>query len=111
MAKAEIDSAMSSKHSEFTSFYGLPGISVKIDEFIKLPNMEEVIENLVPRTYVRQNRGNAYFMIDSENPMISMFHPLILIDHIPVFDMEVVLAIPPPKMTQMHQQWPALPQQ
>jgi hypothetical protein len=98
MAKLEIDSAMSSKPSESTPFYGLPGISVKIDEFIKLPNMEEVIENLVPRTYVRRRRGSAYFMIDSENPMISLFHPLILIDHIPVFDMEVILAIPPSKI-------------
>jgi hypothetical protein len=98
MAKSEIDSAMTSKPSELTPFYGLPGISVKIDEFIKLPNMEEVIENLVPRTYVRRRRGSAYFMIDSENPMISLFHPLILIDHIPVFDMEVVLAIPPSKI-------------
>jgi hypothetical protein len=98
MAEAEIDSAMTSKPSKNTPFYGLPGISVKIDEFIKLPNMEEVIENLVPRTYVRRRRGSPYFMIDSENPMISMFHPLILIDHIPVFDMEVVLAIPPSKI-------------
>ena len=98
MAKSEIDSAMSSKPSEFTPFYGLPGISVKIDEYIKLPNMEEVIENLVPRTYVRRKRGSAYFMIDSENPMITLFDPLILIDHIPVFDMEVVLAIPPSKI-------------
>ena len=30
--------------------------------------------------------------------MISMFPPLILIDHIPVFDMEVIMAIPPPKI-------------
>jgi len=98
MAKSETDSTMSSKPSEFTSFYGLPEISVQIDEFIKLPNMEEVIENLVPRTYVRRRKGSAYFMIDSENPMITLFDPLILIDHIPVFDMEVVLAIPPSKI-------------
>ena len=30
--------------------------------------------------------------------MISMFPPLILIDHIPVFDMEVIMAIPPSKI-------------
>ena len=98
MTKSESDSALNTNPSESVPFYGLAGISVKIDEFIKLPNMEEVIENLVPRTYVRRRKGNAYFMIDSENPMISLFRPLILIDHIPVFDMEVVLAIPPSKI-------------
>jgi len=98
MTKSESDSAMIPKSFEHIPFYGLPEISVKIDEFINLPNMEEVIENLVPRTYVRQRSGSEYLMIDSENPMISMFPPLILIDHIPVFDVEAILAIPPSKI-------------
>jgi len=98
MAKSEIDSAITTKPSEPIPFYGLPEISIKTDEFIKLPNMEEVIENLVPKTHVMRRKGSPYFMISSDNPMISLFHPLILIDHIPVFDMEAVLAIPPSKI-------------
>ncbi len=79
-------------------FYGKPEISIKLDEFINLPNMEEVIENLIPRTYVIRREGSADFLIKSDNPMISMYRPLILIDHIPVLDREVVLAIPPSKI-------------
>lgn len=79
-------------------FYGKPEISIKLDEFINLPNMEEVIENLIPLTYVVQRGGKADFLIKSDNPMISQYRPLILIDHIPVLDREVVLAIPPSKI-------------
>jgi len=79
-------------------FYGEPEISVRMDDFVNLPNLEEVIENLIPRTFVERREGGAQLIIDSENPMISMFPPLILIDHIPVFDMEDILAIPPSKL-------------
>jgi len=79
-------------------FYGKPEISVRMDDFVNLPNLEEVIENLLPKTFVVRRGGGAQLIIDSENPMISMFPPLILIDHIPVFDMEDILAIVPSKL-------------
>ena len=82
-------------------FYGEPEISVRMDDFVNLPNLEEVIENLVPRTFVVRRGGGAQLIIDSENPMISMFPPLILMDHIPVFDMEDILAIPPSKLARI----------
>jgi len=80
---------------EHTPFYRNPEISVEFDEFISLPNMEEVFANLIPRVFVRKHGGREYFLITSEDPMISMFPPLIMIDHIPVFDIESLLAIPP----------------
>jgi hypothetical protein len=83
---------------EHTPFYRKPEISVEIDEFINLPNMEEVFANLVPRAFVRKRGGREYFLITSEDPMISMFPPLIMIDHIPVFDIESILAIPPARI-------------
>jgi len=83
---------------EHTPFYRKPEISVEIDEFINLPNMEEVFANLVPRAFVIKRGGREYFLITSEDPMISMFPPLIMIDHIPVFDTESILAIPPSRI-------------
>ena len=79
-------------------FYGDPDISVRMDDFVNLPNLEEVIENLLPRTFIERRGGEVHLRIDSENPMISMFPPLILIDHIPVFSVEDILAIPPSKL-------------
>jgi hypothetical protein len=83
---------------DLSGFYGIPEISVKIEDYINLPNMEELIENLIPKTHVKRSRGLKHITIDNENPMISMFPPLLLIDDIPVFDMEVFLAISPSKI-------------
>jgi len=92
------DSAIAAGQHEYIPFYGKPEISVKIDDYINLPNMEEVIENLIPKTYVMHRSGSVFLKITSENPMISMYPPLVLIDHIPVFDMDVIMAIPPSKI-------------
>jgi hypothetical protein len=94
----EPDTSITTNHIEPIPFYGRPEISVKLDEFINLPNMEEVIENLIPLTYVIRHGGKADLLIKSENPMISLYRPLILIDHIPVFDTEIIMAIPPSKI-------------
>lgn len=98
LAESEPDTSIMTNRIEPVPFYGRPEISVKIDEFVSLPNMEEVIENLIPLTYVVRRGGKADFLIKSDNPMISLYRPLILIDHISVFDMDVVLALPPSKV-------------
>ena len=98
LAESELDTSLMTNRIEPIPFYGRPEISIKIDEFVSLPNMEEVIENLIPLTYVVMRGGKADFLIKSDNPMISLYRPLILIDHIPVFDMDVVLALPPSKI-------------
>jgi hypothetical protein len=97
LADTGIDSSIIPKFSE-PGFYGTPEISVKIGDYINLPNMEELINNLIPKTQVKRSEGLYHIMIDNENPMISMFPPLILIDDIPVFDMDAVLAISPSKI-------------
>ena len=98
LAESAPDTSTITNLIEPVPFYGRPEISIKLDEFINLPNMEEVIENLIPLTYVVRRGGKADFLIKSDNPMISLYRPLILIDHIPVFDMDVVLALPPSKI-------------
>jgi len=89
LAESELDTSLMTNRIEPIPFYGRPEISIKLDEFVSLPNMEEVIENLIPLTYVVQRGGKADFLIKSDNSMISQYRPLILIDHIPVLDREV----------------------
>jgi hypothetical protein len=82
-------------------FYGIPEISVRMDEFVSLPSMEEVVENLLPKTFLVRGGGGVHFLIKSDNPLMSMFPPLILVDHIPVFDTEAILSVPPSKIRQI----------
>jgi hypothetical protein len=98
LADSVFDNRIFPKGTEPAPFYGTPEISVNIDDYVNLPNLEEIIENLIPKTHVMRSGGQMHIKIENENPMISMFPPLILVDDIPVFDMEVFMAIPPSKV-------------
>ncbi len=76
-------------------FYGKPGTSIFMDDFVSLPSMTEVFENLITGVQVERRQGKAYLSIESLNSNISLFPPLLLIDHIPVFDQQAFLSIDP----------------
>ncbi|MGW8315423.1 MAG: hypothetical protein ACWGNV_07470 [Bacteroidales bacterium] len=94
----EVDTSLLTGQTGTYPFYGVPGTSIKIDEFVNLPNMEEIIENLIPKMYVVRRGGGDALLLKGENPMLYLFPPLILVDHVPVFDMEVFLSIPPSRI-------------
>ena len=69
-----------------------------MDDYIKLPTMEEVFINLIPEVQVEVRRGISTLKIYRPNSAIEMFQPLIMVDHIPVFDQQAVLRIAPEKI-------------
>jgi len=79
-------------------FYGKPEIVVIIDKYIKLPTMEEVFLNLVPKVFILYRRGEPYLRIESLNPSIALFPPLVLVDNIPIFDLKSLLRVDPTKI-------------
>ncbi len=78
--------------------FGGERISVRLDEFIQLPNLEEVIQNLIPDTYILGREGNRRIQIKGDNPMISLYPRLLMVDHLPVLDLETFLSISPDKI-------------
>lgn len=97
-SEAGSDNLILTNRSHSIPFYGKPEISIRIDDFVSLPNMKEVFENLIPMTFLSNKGGRTHLTIKNENPMISAYSPLILVDYIPIFDMDVILAIPPSKI-------------
>jgi hypothetical protein len=79
-------------------FYGIPDLAVNTGEFVSLPTMTEIFENLVPDVSVHYRRGQAYLRMFSQNPNISLYPPLLLIDDVPVFDQASFLAVNPAKI-------------
>jgi len=79
-------------------FYGKPEIIVIIDEYVKLPTMEEVLINLVPKVLILFKRGEPTLRIESLSGSIALFPPLVLVDNIPIFDLKSVLSIDPIKV-------------
>ena len=98
LASSPADSAAREESARYVPFYGNPEITVILDEFVNLPNLQEVIENLVPKVLISRRKGRLHFIIESENPVTSFFSPLVLVDHIPVFEIKDIMAIPPSKI-------------
>ncbi|TFH28168.1 MAG: hypothetical protein E4H10_01325 [Bacteroidia bacterium] len=79
-------------------FYGTRVKRLLIDDYVRLPNLEEVFINLVPDVQFYKKKGENKIRILSDNASISIYDPLIMVDHISVFDHEAVLGLLPEKI-------------
>jgi hypothetical protein len=79
-------------------FYGTHVKRLLIDDYVMLPNLEEVFINLIPELQIYRKQGKNRIRILSENSSIEVYNPLIMIDHISVFDHEALLALSPEKI-------------
>lgn len=88
------------KHAEGNRlpFYGTRVNRLLIDDYVRLPNLEEVFINLVPEVQFYRKQGKTRIKILSDNSSIGVYNPLIMIDHISVFDHEAILALSPEKI-------------
>ena len=76
-------------------FYGKPTSSIKFDDFVNLPTLEEYFVEVVPQVAVRRSGGVRRLIIQGEHPDLSIYPPLIMIDGVAIFDIEAVLAVSP----------------
>jgi len=76
-------------------FYGRPSSTIHLDDFIKLPRLEEYFIEVVPQVAVRRNRGVPHFAVLGPHPDLSIYPPLVMIDGVAIFDIEAVLAVSP----------------
>jgi hypothetical protein len=79
-------------------FYGVPDQVVNLKDFISLPNMTEIFENLVTNVYVHYRKGKPHLQMLSPNSNISLYPPLLLIDDIPVLDEKSFLSVAPSRI-------------
>ncbi len=84
-----------------TAFYGLPSSSILIDDYIELPTLKEVLIELVPGVFPRVRNKEPYLVFNGNIltfDLINQLTPLLLVDHIPVFDLEKLLLMSPKKI-------------
>jgi hypothetical protein len=82
-------------------FYGSPTFSVNMDEFILLPTLEEVFINLVPGVIPVTRKNRTSLLIRSKNPSISIYDPLIMIDEVPVFNIDKFMSVHTDKISRI----------
>lgn len=95
-----LDSTVIEEYSEGDRipFYGTRVRRLLIDDYVRLPNLEEIFINLIPEVQFYRKQGKNKIRILSDNSSIDIYNPLIMIDHISVFDHEALLALSPEKI-------------
>ena len=98
------DSLYARKDSVKTTFYGNPSAILYIDEYIELPTVEEVLFELIPEVVVKRRKDDIFISVtDNEiyHPDLAIFEPLVLLDHIPVHNLESLLKLSPTKISRI----------
>ena len=84
-----------SKMSENRLFYGQPTSTIRFEDFIKLPRLEEYFTEVIPQVSVKKSRGERRFVVLGAHPDLQIYQPLVMIDGVAIFDIEAVLAVSP----------------
>jgi len=81
------------------AFYGVPDSKYFLDDYVRFNTMEEVLREYVVGVDVRIHQGN-YSLIASNYVDHTFFEkgPLVLIDGVPIFDMNKLIAYNPLKV-------------
>jgi hypothetical protein len=80
------------------NFYGPALSTTYLKKYIELPTLEEVFIELVPDVIVLKRKGESFLQVQGKikyHPDFSNFKPLILLDQMPVYDVNELLNISP----------------
>lgn len=84
-------------------FFGAPNERYLLDDYTRFPTVEEVMREYVPGVSVRQRKGKFYFRVADMLKSTNFFNddPLLMLDGIPVFDMDKIMAFDPLKIKKL----------
>jgi len=88
--------------SDTTAFYYSPDQRYYLDDYTRFTTMEEVLREYVAMVDVRKRAGSFRLLVSNENAH-SFFSqdPLILLDGVPVFDLDKLMNFDPLKMKKL----------
>jgi len=82
-----------------SAFYFTPDASYILDDYTRFIVMEEVMREYIAGVNVRKNKDGFHFMvIDIEKNIVYEENPLMLLDGVPVFDADEIIALDPLKI-------------
>ena len=91
-----VKSMATSSVIEETDFYGVPDDTILITRFIELASLKEIIKEIVPWVSIYRKDGRSKFKLIN-GPLSQPFEadPLMLVDGVPVNDLDLILTINP----------------
>jgi hypothetical protein len=83
-------------------FYGKPDEKYLLDDFTRFPTMEEVMREYVPGVMVRKRKEKFhYIIVDRISNTLFRDNPLVLLDGVPVFDINKIMNYDPRKVRKL----------
>ena len=83
-------------------FFGRPSESYLLDNYTRFKTLDEVMREYVPGVLVRtQKDGYHLLVVDKVNKTVLENNPLVLLDGVPVFNMNKIMAINPLKIRKL----------
>jgi len=80
--------------SVLSDFYGKPENTIKMEEYIELTSLREVVKEIIPNVYTQKQSGKYDFkLINKFRGQPFENKPLVLVDGVPVYDFEKILNI------------------
>ncbi|PJJ52987.1 hypothetical protein [Hymenobacter chitinivorans] len=83
------------------AFYGRPDERYLLDAYTRFKVMEEVMREYVPGVLVRIRKDGFHFLVPDDNAREYQENPLVLLDGMPVFDTNKIMAFDPLKVQKL----------
>jgi len=84
------------------AFYGRPDETYLLDKYTRFKVLEEVLREYVPGVLVRTRKDGFHLaVVDKRNQIILSDHPLVLLDGVPVFNTNKIMAMNPLKIQRL----------
>lgn len=83
------------KVRELSSWFGVEMISINLADYINLTSFREVINEIVPSVRLRENNNQYRFTVFDDKAELTYENPLVLLDNIPVTDINELIKIHP----------------
>lgn len=80
---------------ELSTWFGAEMISIKLADYINLTSFREVINEIVPSVRLKENNNQYRFTIFDDKAELTYENPLVLLDNIPVSDINELVKIHP----------------
>jgi hypothetical protein len=88
--------------TDTTAFYGRPDERYLLDDYTRFPSLEDVMREYVPGVLVRQRKDGFHFMVVDRPRHINLKeNPLTLLDGLPIFDLNQLMAFDPLKIKKL----------
>ncbi len=87
--------------ADSSAFYGKPTARYMLDTYTRFPTLEDVLREYVPGVLVRARKDGFHLLVPDNNRRDVMENPLVLLDGVPVFDTNRIMAFDPLKIRRL----------